>query len=465
MHSPLSSSLTPPARVHYLKAVDGGCLIPNGPNLCFPRFIVDKAEGLSLYRRWIDRLADAGGNFLRLWLGHSFFDLEPEACGRFSPDRAARLRAILDHAHGRGIHVKLTLDHFRFIRPESVAEIFPGAASFDKALYHVSRGGVATDMADYLGSPAGRAHFLSKLDFLAVEFAAHPAIFAWELWNEMNAVRADNWKEWTAFMLPQLRARFPKAYCLQSLGSFESGRQSGIYAWYCGLEENDIAQVHRYLDLAPGNDPVCRGPVDVMAASAILDLRALAPGKPVILAESGAVEPGHRAPFALYEKDHAGSILHDVLFAAFFAGAAGPGQIWHWDLYLDRNDLWHHYRAFSRTLEGVDPAAEGFVPHFRETGDWRIYELRGEWTSLFWIRDAHSDWRTELEQGRAPSLHRDRGFTPDIAIPGSEWASLDPWAADPVWKPCHPASNGAVPLPPWRRSLLLRRCHTGTELI
>ena len=44
---------------------------------------------------------------------------------------------------------------------------------------------------------------------------------------------------------------------------------------------------------------------------------------------------------------HTGIILHDVLFAPFFAGAAGPGHCWHWNVYVDRNNLWHHFARFA----------------------------------------------------------------------------------------------------------------------
>src|SRR5215471_7201197 len=106
---------------------------------------------------------------------------------------------------------------------------------------------------------------------------------------------------------------------------------------------NDIAQVHRYLDLGASLD-ACKGPVDVLAAEAVRELLAFQPGKPVILAESGAVEPRHSGPFKLYTADQDGVLLHDILFAPFFAGAAGPSQIWHWDAYVAKNGLWQHFR-------------------------------------------------------------------------------------------------------------------------
>jgi len=127
-------------------------------------------------------------------------------------------------------------------------------------------------------------------------------------------------------MLPELRRLFPRHLALQSLGSFDTEGAREDYRWLAG---NDAAQVHRYLDLgAPLK--VCHGPVDVLAADAVRELRDFKPAEPILLAESGALEPRHSGPFLLYERDRAGMILHDVLFAPFFAGAAGSGQCWHW---------------------------------------------------------------------------------------------------------------------------------------
>ena len=44
----------------------------------------------------------------------------------------------------------------------------------------------------------------------------------------------------------------------------------------------------------------------MLAADAVNELLATKPGRPVILAESGAVEPRHTGPFKLYAKDQPG---------------------------------------------------------------------------------------------------------------------------------------------------------------
>ena len=83
---------------------------------------------------------------------------------------------------------------------------------------------------------------------------------------------------------------------------------------------------------------------------------------PILVSEIGAVEANHSGPSVLYEKDKEGTLLHDILFAPFFAGAAGGGQIWHWDSYVAPNNLWFQFSRFAETVKGLDPPAEGFQP-------------------------------------------------------------------------------------------------------
>ncbi|MFA6286738.1 MAG: hypothetical protein WC661_05070 [Opitutaceae bacterium] len=393
-----------PGRAHsrYLETSAGRTFVPLGLNLCFPRFDTSPADGLARYERWFDALAANGGNFARLWIGHPFFDIEPGRAGVFAEEPALRLDAVLAMAHERGIAVKLTLEHFRTISPRREAEIFPGAASFSKPLYAAANGGFADDMADFLDNPECRRRYLKKLDRLAGRYAGHPAIFGWELWNEMNAVAAAGWLEWTRAMLPELRRRFPRHLVMQSLGSFDCEAQRAAYAACARLPVADLAQVHRYLD--PGAElTVCRGPMDALCADAVSELRRMAPGSPVILAECGAVEAHHARPSDLYERDREGVLLHDMLFAPFFAGAAGPGQSWHWDFYVERHALWWHFGRFARAISGFDPIEERAEPLFWETPRLRVHALRGRRRSLLWLRDKESDWDSELVAGRPPA--------------------------------------------------------------
>ena len=158
----------------------------------------------------------------------------------------------------------------------------------------------------------------------------------------------------------------------------------------------------------------------MLAASAVSTLLAAKPGRPVMLAESGAVEPNHAGPLKLYAKDKNGIILHDILFAPFFAGAAGCGQCWHWDEYVDANDLWWQFGRFAAAIKGLDPPAERFEPVAIDHPALRVYLLKGRSTWIAWCRDEGSNWKTELADGIAPAPLRglNLDLTADLALSG-----------------------------------------------
>lgn len=328
----------------YFELSNGEPFIPIGLNMIAP-WGDDEEEALARMQRWIDRLADNGGNYIRLWLGHRFFDVEHEKSGHYDPAKAERIDAVLEMARRRNVRVKMTIEHFRHF----FSDRQQWAA---KPLHHVSRGGPAESIDDFFQGRSSREQFKRKLRFYRDRYGDDPTIFAWELWNEMDTVRGTGYMDWTEEMLAELQKLFPRNLVTQSFGSFDYEDKRGRYRRMCLMEDNDYAQIHRYLDLGASMN-VCKGPVAILAADAIEELISYEPNKPMILAESGAVEPRHTGPFKLYMKDNNGIILHDVLFAPFFAGSAGTGQIWHWDHYVAANDLWFQFGRFAAAVENL----------------------------------------------------------------------------------------------------------------
>ena len=342
----------------------------------------------------------------------------------------------------------MTVEHFRhFFRDRQ-----SWAA---KPLHHVSRGGPAKDIDDFFQGPRSREQFKKKLRWYAERYGSDPIIFAWELWNEMDTVRAKGYMEWTEEMLAELKKLFPENMVTQSLGSFDNASKRERYRRVSLMADNDIANVHRYLDLGASLE-ICKGPVDVLAADAIRELQSYKPAKPIILAESGAVEPGHSGPFKLYEKDEAGIILHDILFAPFFFGAAGTGQNWHWDHYVAANDLWHQFGRFAEAIKGIDPPAEAFEVKQIDHPRLRIYVLAGRRTTLVWCRDKQNTWTTELAKGKQPETIF------DAVIPVGNFRSTSNEATVDFYDPWSnrwtrgTVEHSRLSLPEFSRSLVIR---------
>lgn len=430
-----------PRDPRYFELSDGRPYVPIGLNMIRPP---DGQEGME---QWLDQLAANRGNFIRVWLSTPFFDVEHEKSGQFDEEKARRIDRLLDACRKRGVRVKMCLEHFRHLGEGQ--QTWAG-----KPLHLKAHGGPAENTADFFTSPACREHFKKKLRWYAARYGDEPTVFAWELWNEMNCITGGDWAAWTEEMLPELHRLFPRNLAVQSLGSYDGPWAPPHYRRLCRMEANDFLQVHRYLDLGAKLE-VCRGPMDVLAADAVAELQAFGVKKPILLAESGAVEPRHSGPFKLYAKDKEGVLLHDVLFAPFFSGAAGPGHCWHWDVYVARNGLWRQFGRFAAAIEGIDPPAEQFQAKRIEHPRLRVYALAGRKTWLAWCRDKENSWESELAEGRAPQPVRGAALELDLPpdwLEHARWRVYDPWSDR--WSEAKP-EGGRLALPPFTRSIVV----------
>ncbi len=436
----------------YFELSNGEPFLPIGMNICWPRFDRDEQQALATLERRFEKLSAGGGNFVRIWISHPFYNVEHRRSGEYDTEKLGRVQAVLALARKHGIRVKLCLEHFRTLEEQPVK--FAGSVTFGNPLHHVERGGPAKTMTEFFQGERSRAQFKQKIRWLGARIGNDPTVFAWELWNEINAVRGTGWLPWTEEMLAELHATFPQNMAVQNLGSLDRKQSLSYYRQITQLPGNDFAQVHRYLDTGAAWD-VCHGPMDVLAADAVRQLAAFRLAKPILLAECGAVEPRHSGPFKLYEKDREGILLHDLMFAPFFAGSAGCGQSWHWYHYVDKHNLWYHFGRFAEAVRGIDPSHERFRPLMIDHPRLRVYALKGNRTTLLWCRDKQSDWRTELAEGRPAEAVRGAVISlADLSLAPVQAAdAYDPWRDE---RTALAINAGKVALPRFTRSIVVR---------
>ena len=148
-------------------------------------------------------------------------------------------------------------------------------------------------------------------------------------------------------------------------------------------------------------------------------------------------------------------MLHDLIFAPFFSGAAGTGMAWFWDQHIDRNNLWYHFGRFREAIKGINPILERFMPVKLSHPTLRLYALVGRKTILVWCRDSANDWQRELINGVAPTvLH---GLTIDLSnlSPSNTTKAVnyyDPWANK--WQAGK--NETVLKLPDFKRSVVVK---------
>ena len=74
----------------YFADTQGRTFVPVGCNICFPRMYANgspesRAEFEERFFGWLRKFAANGGNFVRLWLGHAFFEIIPAKAGAYDP--------------------------------------------------------------------------------------------------------------------------------------------------------------------------------------------------------------------------------------------------------------------------------------------------------------------------------------------------------------------------------------------
>jgi hypothetical protein len=419
----------------YFAFTNGEPYVPIGLNLCLPEFFaLSTGEefktgskrgtlGARQYERWFRELAANGGNFARLWLGHSYFQTETEVAGELDLLRLAALDRVVDLARGFGIRLKLCLEHFRCFGDGS----FPS-----RILRHPHDGRTPRDMDEWFQSPDWQGLWRHKLDALLARYADDPVVMAWELWNEINCCFTSAFtvqEEWTRRLLCEIKSASPRNLVTNSLGSFDhDGAQAQQDAFQ--MPEMDFQQVHRYLDQGA---PLATCRTDTVALSVDAVRRSRRADRPVLLAETGAVNDCHSGPFRYYVADHDGLIFHDTTYAAFFAGAAGSGHIWHWDRYVDQKNLWPGFRALAAALRGVAVDREGFTPFDLSSNAYWCLGLLGRTVALLWLRNKADRWDRVLRDGQVSPPVEDAQV--NLAVLGGEARATElfrPWPDDGV---------------------------------
>jgi hypothetical protein len=213
----------------------------------------------------------------------------------------------------------------------------------------------------------------------------------------------------------------------------------------------DFQQVHRYLDQGAPWEIARLDPIE-FSIDAIQ--RARRPDRPVLLAETGAVNDRHTGPFRFYRIDDRGIIFHDTTFPAFFAGAAGTGQIWHWDRYVDEKELWQLYEPFTDLIEDIRPDEENFEPLDLSNNDVWCLALKGNKHWLVWARNREDTWWKVLRDQQRPDRVRKQTFDlTEYNIEDAKLETIRPW---PERGGQATYRNGKLRLPTFRWGLLVR---------
>ena len=316
-----------PANPRGFRCADGAIYYPVGMNIAW-------GQDYS-YPRAFAELAEAGGNWARLWMAHwGGTDLswhEPEegpspAPGMLDLDVARRWDRRLAAADAHGIYVQMVFQH----HGQFSSDVNP---SWPQHPWNRANGGFLTNPADFFTDPAAIRHTRWKYRYIVARYGWSPAVLAWELFNEVHFT--DAWKNefreadvvrWHAEMAAWIRANDVYRHLITT-----STDNLGGAVW----RSMDYYQPHLYA-------------VNMLAHARRFPAVPRPPDKPLFYGELG----DDSQFFANPEDKASGAGIMPPLWSGLMADGVLPPQPWYRDRLLGK-PLWAEYVAWAQFIQAA----------------------------------------------------------------------------------------------------------------
>ncbi len=324
-----------PSNPRYFAFDDRSFFFPIGLNMAWWS---GAGDALTDYKKWMDPFAMNGGNTIRIWMAEWSFGIEwsNTPLGNYNNRlyKAWLLDQIFTMAENRDIYILLVLLNCADFNNWQTN-------GWNSNPYNAANGGPIERPSQFATDPTARALFQRRLNYIVNRWGYSPHLLAWEWWNEVNlsGIPDDLLIPWYQEMTAYLKALDVNKHQVTNSYAISDTSPSWL------LPEMEIIQKHEYAqqEAASNKD---------LAERVVGDLNTLvgnATPKPALLGEFGYGDEGYGD-----EADKTGIHLHNGLWATTFAGYAGSGMYWWWDVYVEKYNLWKHFNGLSTFLRGVD---------------------------------------------------------------------------------------------------------------
>jgi len=321
----------------WLSFDDGSFYLPWGQNIGW-----GANGGTFDYDLYMGKMADAGENWMRIWLTH-FYDgqtLEWNAnygngwyhgLGIYSQQGAWKLDYIIDAAEKNDIYIQFVTQH----HGQFSASVNP---NWDDNPYNIQNGGFLHSGDEFFIDENAKELYKRKMRYTIARWGYSTAILAWELFNEVQYT--DNYEHnypnvasWHQEMAAFIHSIDPWKHLITT-----SARDGDDKIW--ALPELDMTQIHYYGGGV--REAVRRRHLSMMVYE-----------KPNIIGEFGSdtATPGD---------DPSGTTLHQALWSTAMVG--GGAMPWWWDSFIHPNNLYYHWSALAAFWRDEDLRIGDFQP-------------------------------------------------------------------------------------------------------
>jgi len=328
----------------WLEYEDGTPFVPLGINFFYsaPLGRSLPVERLPWALATLEKLRANGGNFIRLRLDSWWFGIENPAdpasgfrgLGYYHQGVCEEIDRILRWCEEQGVKVLVCLDNAN----ASVN----GVTNTEKKsnLYLISAGGPCRTPDEFWTDAACRKAVRQRLRYVVARWGYSPAILGWELWNELELHREllPQQNAWCKEMADYLRQLDPHRRLVTNSTAINSPMDEARARKHWTSSGLDLIQEHHY---GAGDS----GLVFYQRAGVA---RRLYPQTPFLIGEFG---PDTQVTLVAGDVD--GVDLHNGLWGSLLSGACGAAIPWFVREYLDRHQLWPHFRSLTDFAKGI----------------------------------------------------------------------------------------------------------------
>ena len=310
--------------------------------------IKDIADGGNAdYEMYISECSENGIDLIEVWMAAWTYAIEWSSSrngyyglGHYNLVAASRLDALLDFARKRGVRINLVFDNHGKMTDGTDPE-WSDSPFNAKGLFAEANNAFLDAPQHFWHNPRAQEFNRKRNRYIAARWGADPAVFAMELWSEVDLV---------AKAYPHRISLI--AWHRKTASELRRNVQTpGLVATHiCG----EIGNLFKWRDLCidpPELTHVCcdayRKPwIPIVTQLEKHGRRIMPLKKPVLITEYGGTNmAGGRSQLK--------ADIHGGLWASLFTRHAGTPMLW-WHDFVHVNKEYFHYRAFCRFLDGID---------------------------------------------------------------------------------------------------------------